>query len=61
VLEGELRFRVGFTEHRLGPGDSISFGDFQPHHVRNDGTADARAIVCVIGDDTANRGGTTEG
>jgi transcriptional regulator with XRE-family HTH domain len=61
VLEGELSFRVGFTEHRLGPGDSISFGDFQPHHVRNDGTADARAIVCVIGDDTANRGGATEG
>ena len=61
VLEGELSFRVGFTEHRLGPGDSISFGDFQPHHVRNDGTADARAIVCVIGDDAASRGGASEG
>ena len=50
VLEGELHFRVGFAEHRLGPGDSISFGDFQPHHVRNEGSVPARAIVCVIGD-----------
>jgi transcriptional regulator with XRE-family HTH domain len=50
VLEGELQFRVGFAEHRLGPGDSISFGDFQPHHVRNEGRVPARAIVCVIGD-----------
>lgn len=50
VLEGELVFRVGFEEHRLGAGDSISFGEFQPHQVRNDGTAEARAIVCVVGD-----------
>jgi transcriptional regulator with XRE-family HTH domain len=53
VLEGELSFRVGFSEHRLGPGDSISFGDFQPHHVRNEGSRPARAIVCVIGDGAA--------
>ena len=30
VLEGELVFRLGFSEHRLGPGDSISFADFEP-------------------------------
>lgn len=55
VLEGELTFSVGFSQHRLAPGDAISFGDFQPHHVRNDGPNEARAIVCVIGDDEGHR------
>jgi transcriptional regulator with XRE-family HTH domain len=50
VLEGELVFRVGFAEHRLHAGDSISFADFEPHQLRNDGKVEARAIVCVIGD-----------
>lgn len=51
VLEGEMVFRVGFGEHRLRPGDSISFGDFTPHQLRNDGDVEARAIVCAIGDE----------
>jgi transcriptional regulator with XRE-family HTH domain len=55
VLEGDLTFRVGFAEHRLGAGDSISFGDFQPHQLRNEGTDEARAIVCVIGDYEGHR------
>lgn len=50
VIAGELTFGVGFGEHRLGPGDSISFADFEPHRVRNDGTTEAVAIVCVVGD-----------
>ena len=50
VLEGELIFRVGFTEHRLAAGDSISFAQFEPHQLRNDSRVEARAIVCVIGD-----------
>jgi transcriptional regulator with XRE-family HTH domain len=50
VLEGELTFIVGFGEHRLAAGDSITFGDFQPHRLRNVGDVPARAIVCVIGD-----------
>ena len=50
VLEGELTFRVGFGEHRLSVGDSISFADFEPHQLRNEGPVQARAIVCVIGD-----------
>lgn len=63
VLEGELAFKVGFAEHTLRAGDSISFGDFQPHHVRNLGEVEARAIVCVIGDDapTGARARTEEG
>ena len=50
VLEGELVFVIGFAEHRLQAGDSISFADFEPHQLRNDTKHEARAIVCVIGD-----------
>jgi transcriptional regulator with XRE-family HTH domain len=57
VLAGELVFRVGFAEHRLGAGDSISFGDFQPHQVRNESRSEGRAIVCVIGDDERHHPG----
>jgi transcriptional regulator with XRE-family HTH domain len=55
VLEGQLTLRVGFAEHVLGPGDAISFADFAPHHVRNGGTVEARAILCVVGDDEGHR------
>ncbi len=55
VLEGELTFRVGFGEHRLAAGDSIGFGDHQPHQLRNEGASLARAIVLVVGD-TASHG-----
>ncbi|HJP71002.1 MAG TPA: helix-turn-helix domain-containing protein [Candidatus Limnocylindria bacterium] len=55
VLEGELTFSVGFSQHRLSAGDAISFGDFQPHRVQNEGAVEARAIVCVIGDDEGHR------
>jgi len=55
VLEGELTIRVGFSEHRLGPGDAISFGEFQPHHLQNDGPVESRAIVCSIGDEQGAR------
>lgn len=59
VMEGELTFQVGFAEHRVGEGDSISFGHFEPHRVRNEGRRAARAIVCVIGDDGRGRGGAS--
>ena len=59
VLEGELVFRIGFAEHRLHAGDSISFADYEPHQLRNDGKVEARAIVCVIGDHEGSR--TPEG
>ena len=59
VLEGELTFRVGFAEHRLAAGDSISFADFQPHQLRNEGSVAARAIICVIGDEEGHRPATT--
>ena len=50
VLAGELTFEIGFAEHVLRAGDSVSFADFEPHRLRNDGRAEARAIVCVVGD-----------
>lgn len=50
VLDGELTFEIGFAEHVLRAGDSVSFGNFQPHRLRNDGREEARAIVCVVGD-----------
>jgi transcriptional regulator with XRE-family HTH domain len=53
VLAGELTFRIGFGEHRLAAGDALSFANFEPHQVRNDGDVEARAIVCVIGDEVA--------
>jgi len=59
VLDGELTFRVGFAEHRLAAGDSISFADFQPHQLSNDGAVEARAIICVIGDEEGHRPATT--
>lgn len=55
VLAGELTFEIGFAEHRLRAGDSISFAEFQPHRLRNDGADEARAIVCVIGDEELHR------
>jgi transcriptional regulator with XRE-family HTH domain len=61
VLEGELTFRVGFGEYVLHPGDAISFADFEPHHLRNDGSAPASAVVCVIGDDEGGGAGESPG
>jgi transcriptional regulator with XRE-family HTH domain len=55
VLEGEIVFRIGFGEHRLHAGDSISFADYEPHQLRNDGKIEARAIVCVVGDYEGSR------
>jgi transcriptional regulator with XRE-family HTH domain len=50
VLAGELVLRTGFAERRLGRGDSVAFGAFEPHQLRNEGTAEARAVVCIVGD-----------
>ncbi|MBA2634801.1 MAG: cupin domain-containing protein [Chloroflexi bacterium] len=55
VLEGQITISVGFAEHVLGPGDAINFADFAPHHVRNDGKVEGRAILCVVGDDEGHR------
>ena len=44
VLSGTLRVTVGFEEHVLEPGDSISFRSMVPHRLHNDGTVEVRAV-----------------
>lgn len=48
VLSGELVVKTGFREHRLGTGDSMAFAGFEPHQLRNEGTLEARAVVCIV-------------
>jgi len=49
VLGGSLCVTVGFEEHVLGAGDSITFRSTTPHRLRNDGPHEARALWVVFG------------
>ena len=49
VISGQLGVTVGFEEHVLGPGDSISFESTIPHRLHNDGDAVVNAIWVVLG------------
>jgi transcriptional regulator with XRE-family HTH domain len=49
VLSGTLNVTVGFEDHVLDPGDSISFESTIPHRLRNDGEVDVRAIWVTLG------------
>ncbi len=49
VLSGRLGVTVGFEEHVLGPGDSISFESTIPHRLHNDGPEVVHAIWVVLG------------
>ena len=49
VLEGTLDIRIGFEEHVLGPGDSISFDSSIPHRLANIGDTAVHAIWFVLG------------
>jgi hypothetical protein len=49
VLEGRLEVRIGFEEHVLEPGDSISFDSTIPHRLANVGDVPVRAIWFVLG------------
>lgn len=49
VLEGTLEVKIGFEEHRLGPGDSISFDSTIPHRLANTGQSVVHAIWFVLG------------
>ena len=39
---------IGFDEHRLGPGDAVSFDSATPHGYRNDGIEPAVGIWFVL-------------
>ena len=49
VVSGELGVTVGFEEHVLGPGDSISFESSIPHRLHNDGDEAVTAVWVVLG------------
>jgi transcriptional regulator with XRE-family HTH domain len=48
LLEGQLDVTVGFTTHRLRPGDSIAFDASSPHRLSNPGPGPARTIWVVL-------------
>jgi mannose-6-phosphate isomerase-like protein (cupin superfamily) len=49
VLAGRLGVTVGFEEHVLEPGDSVSFASSVPHRLHNDGDEVVHAIWVVLG------------
>jgi transcriptional regulator with XRE-family HTH domain len=49
VLEGRLGVTVGFEEHVLEVGDSVSFSSTIPHRLHNDGDRVVHAIWVVVG------------
>lgn len=48
LLEGILDVTVGFSVHRLRPGDSIAFDASLPHRLHNPGPEIARTIWVVL-------------
>jgi transcriptional regulator with XRE-family HTH domain len=49
VITGRLGVTVGFEEHTLEAGDSISFESTIPHRLHNDGNEPVTAIWVVLG------------
>jgi transcriptional regulator with XRE-family HTH domain len=49
VLSGKLGVTIGFEEHELGPGDSISIDSTVPHRLYNRGTVAVHGIWFVLG------------
>jgi transcriptional regulator with XRE-family HTH domain len=49
VTQGRLGVTVGFEDHVLGPGDSISFESTIPHRLHNEGDRVVTAIWVVVG------------
>jgi quercetin dioxygenase-like cupin family protein/DNA-binding XRE family transcriptional regulator len=57
VLSGELVLTLGFDEHRLSAGDSVSFDSTTPHAYRNDGAQPVTGVWFVL-DEPANIDGS---
>jgi transcriptional regulator with XRE-family HTH domain len=47
VLDGELRFREGEVDHRLGPGDCLALGPPAPCSFHNDTGRPSRYLVAL--------------
>ena len=56
VIRGTLHVQIGFQEHRLEPGDSISFDSTTPHRLENRGTEPVEAVWLVVGREADARG-----
>lgn len=48
LLNGSLVLTLGFEEHRLRPGDAVSFDSTTPHGYRNDGLEPAVGVWFVL-------------
>ena len=49
VISGKLGVTIGFEEHELGPGDSISIDSTVPHRLYNRGTVPVHGVWFVLG------------
>jgi transcriptional regulator with XRE-family HTH domain len=49
VISGRLGVRIGFDEHDLGPGASVSFNSSAPHRLWAIGNESVHAIWVVVG------------
>ena len=48
VLSGRLGVTIGFEDHVLEPGDSVSFDSTTPHRLHNDGREPVTAVWFVV-------------
>jgi DNA-binding XRE family transcriptional regulator/mannose-6-phosphate isomerase-like protein (cupin superfamily) len=48
VLSGRLGITIGFEDHVLAPGDSVSFDSTTPHRLHNDGREPVTAVWFVV-------------
>lgn len=58
VLEGEIKYRVGSAEYRLGPGDSLYFDAEEEHEVT---PVSRRARYLAVFTEPAEDGGRKQG
>jgi mannose-6-phosphate isomerase-like protein (cupin superfamily) len=56
VVSGTLGIQIGFEEHELQPGDSISFDSTTPHRLFNKGDVPVHAVWFVVGRDAGGHG-----
>ena len=61
VISGRLGVAIGFEEHELGPGDSISIDSTVPHRLYNRGTVPVHGIWFVLGRRSLDVPGLREG
>jgi transcriptional regulator with XRE-family HTH domain len=51
VTQGTMTIFLGFTQHDLGPGDSIAFPSSTPHRYVNLTDGETRAMTVILRDD----------